>query len=102
MSTQNNQVKQVNRLDLMSVHAKKEENNQFLMKEVFEDEKTLISRKIREIEDKIQDAESALTKRMRASEMIDDSVIFVTFAGIEELKSKLRTIKSFERTYYTK
>lgn len=76
-----------------------EESKKALITDLNEKDKKFISRKITRIEEEIDDAKSDLNKRLQDTEVIDNSVVEVTYAKIKNLEEKLNLYKNFNEEH---
>lgn len=55
----------------------------------------------RDLEDKIEDAEDALTERLSSNVPLDKSVVEVTFSNLQDLRATSALYEAFEKEFLT-
>jgi len=53
----------------------------------------------RDLEDKIEDAEDALTERLSSNVPLDKSVVEVTYSNLQDLRTTLALYEAFEKEF---
>lgn len=87
----------MNRKELL-IEAKEGKTN--AVSEILEMDSTFLKRTIRTLNDQIEDKERELTRRMRADEPIDASVVEVLYGSLSTLKAKIELYEAFQKQYY--
>lgn len=67
--------------------------------EIREEDEKYFNRYQQSLQNSLEDSESALKKRLKSEQTIDDSVVFVQYAAIKELKNQIALLKEFKEKY---
>ena len=77
----------------------KEENQKVEIETIIKNDKKFLDRKINSLKEELEDAEEALTNRLKTLSVIDESVVEVMYSEIKAVKSKLNLYTQFKKDY---